>query len=188
MFKEYKLGKNYHLRSDKGQGSIVQRLEKEFSNLNKDGSRGLKTEPEGFLRFKLDLLYDLVEGEHTWTIRYKPNVIRWPYNDTLPLEPNRLSVLFQWESTEKWKEIGDLTIPRMAVGHVKDWPKDHESIFGSGWKSKRHMVKGISDIYEPIYGNRLTPDDVLVAYALEGFFFKPEYVDRWKQAKREAGL
>ena len=187
MFKEYTLGRKY----DKGSNSLVRRIRADFPGVDRSPINHptlpaeITTAPEGYLRFKPDLLYDLVEGEHTWTIRYKPNIIRWPCGD---IELNRLDVLFQWEPTENWKVIGDLDIPSMAVGHVRDWPKNHESIAGSGWKSKKHMVKGISDIYEPIYGNRLSQDDILVAYALECFIFKAEYVDRWEQAKKEAGL
>lgn len=166
MFQEYTLGKNYSRDSKRGVGSIVQRLGRDFPETN-TGAITLKSEDS--LRFKSDLFFDIIGGSHSWTVRYKPNTIRWPYNDQ-STRKNRLDALFPDES-ENWLHFGSILVPNMAVGLVCDWPERHPSITGSGWESKEHMVEGISDIYEPIYGKRLASDDILVAYALRSFKF-----------------
>lgn len=152
MFNEYSLGKSLT-----DLGAAVSKIARDFE--------GVDLADENVVRFRRELI-PYIES-HTWTIRFKPNVIRWPCNK-FGSPRNKLYVHVPNEEGE-WINAGIIYIPKMVVGHVKDWPADHEAIFGSGWDSKNHMVKGISDIYEPIYGQRLTENDILVGYALEGF-------------------
>ena len=188
MFKEYTLGRKYTTRSDQGQGSIVQRIQRDFPEIEWE-----QVDSKHFLEFKLGLFSDLVEGNHTWTVRYKPGVVRWPYNSYNKESHNRLPFCFseaipagQFVLIEE-AAVGEVTIPKMAVGYIRDWPEKHKSIAGSGWESKEHMIDGLSDIYEPIYGNRLGPDDILVAYAFKDVSLYPKIADKWELAK-ETGL
>tara|TARA_Y100000310_G_scaffold317795_1_gene371078 strand:+ start:4161 stop:4673 length:513 start_codon:yes stop_codon:yes gene_type:complete len=154
MFKEYQLGETLN---DLNIARI--QIKKDFE--------GTDIKSEDILRFKVDLLYDLVEGIHTWTVRYKPDVIRWPCNRHYS-QRNLLPASVPGEDNELY-EVGTVVLPKMVVGHVRDWPEDHEAIFGSGWHSKEHMIEGISNIYEPFYGKRLDNDSILGAYALKDF-------------------
>src|SRR3989344_8368020 len=105
MFKEYILGRNYHQRSE-NVGSIVQKIERDFPGVNTANTR-IETDFESFLRFKADLLLDIVEGGHTWTIRYKPGVIRWPASQTVSQKPNRIAVYFPDPESDNWKINGN---------------------------------------------------------------------------------
>lgn len=93
MFKEYAVG-----NSLSGLAKLIGRIEKDFPKV--------ETASEEMLRFKADLLPDIVEGNHTWTIRYKPGVIRWPCNSESSLR-NELGVFFpDPDDNNNWVQFG----------------------------------------------------------------------------------
>lgn len=165
MFKEYRLG------------SELNDLANVLDEFNKDFP-GLDWREEEILRFNENLLPDLVEGIHSWTIRYTPNAAKFPLSKLS--ERNMLYACLPDEEGN-WLDVGTVRIPRMVIGNIRDWPENHEAIFGSGWESKEHMVEGMSNIYEPIYGKRLGNDDLLRAYALNDFKLHEEYKEFYKE-------
>jgi hypothetical protein len=154
MFAEYELN---------GQAdsmpNLCQKISKDFpkSEIQEDSQ----------LLFASGLITLLESGEHEWTIRFKPGCIRIPFMRR-PTQGNVIGAL-KAQANAAPLPIGYLIIPQMAAGHIIDWPLDHPSIAGSGWKSKAHMIQGLSDIYEPIYKRRLRQSDLLTAFFIQGF-------------------
>lgn len=164
MFKEYLIGDG------------IDDIEKVIGQLSADFEKAeLKSDP--MIRFKYELVPELVEGRHTWTMRYKPNGVRYPFSKNV--FRNLLPVCIDPEENGTWVPIGHVAIPRMAVGHVRDWPARHKAIKGSGWRSKAAMVDGMTDIYEPIYHREITDDDIMFAYKLDGFYLDAEFAKHY---------
>ncbi|MBU2638044.1 MAG: hypothetical protein KJ955_03660 [Nanoarchaeota archaeon] len=167
MFKEYRLGKRQQTID-----AAVQQIIADFGEVVHSA--------EEMLRFKYDLVPELVEGRHKWTIRYKPNGFRHPCSNTY--EKNVLPVCIDPDENGNWETIGHVIIPRMVVGHVKDWPERHKAIKGSGWRFKSSMVEGMSEIYRPIYHNRwIRNRELLFAYQLSQFRMTPEFAEQYKR-------
>lgn len=173
MFKEYGLGK-----TKESIDGTVDRILADFGNLEHHG--------EEILMFATDLLPELAKGRHKWTMRYKPNGFRHPCSTGD--KKNVLPVCVQLVENGLWVPFGTVAIPRMVVGHVKDWPYQHKAIRGSGWRDgKWEMIHGLSDIYRPIYGSRwgkeprIGDDDIIFAYQLSGFKMHPEFVRTYKR-------
>src|SRR3989338_5826340 len=103
MFKEYAVG---------ALEGTIQEVARDF--------QGIEHAYEDSIRFRRQLIQYF--ESHTWTIRFKPNVIRWPWNKKGNLR-NRLSVSIPDQSGE-WVVVGAVSVPRAVIGHVKDWPED----------------------------------------------------------------
>ncbi|HII15439.1 MAG TPA: hypothetical protein HA362_03930 [Nanoarchaeota archaeon] len=164
MFREYRLGatKNSIDRA-------VARILADFGDVVNHG--------EEMLRFAYDLLPELVEGRHTWTIRYKPGGFRYPMS--AGDKKNVLPVCIDPDNDGNWERIGALSIPKMVVGYARDWPEKHKAISGSGWRSKAAMIDGMNEIYEPIYHREIGDCDILFAYKIEDFQLTPEFAEKY---------
>lgn len=167
MFKEYRLGKRKQTID-----AAVQLILADFGEV--------AHKADDMLRFKYDLLPELVEGRHKWTIRYKPAGFRYPCSTGD--DKNELPVCIDPDENGNWEQIGKVIIPRMVVGHVRDWPARHKAIRGSGWRHRIDMVDDMSEMYRPIYGRKwIGDDDILFAYQLSRFQMTPEFAEQYKR-------
>lgn len=118
------------------------------------------------LYFPIPDLWALERGSMNWVMRSNPERIFFPYNSA---EDKTNTLYIRDDSRMQERCVGQVTVPKMVIGNLKDWPSDHVSIQGSNYSTLDDLARAIDISYREKFARPFDDDNLVQAYKLENF-------------------